>query len=287
VLPDHLLGQGLGRPQDGGRVGGLVGRDGHETLHSGLDRGDEHVLGALDVGLHALARVLLEHRQVLECGRVEDDVGLVVAHDLPHPLRIADVRDHGIVSLEEGLPPELELKAVQVGLVVVEHDEAARGEAVDLTAQLTADRASCSGDEHRSAGDDLGDLRRGDVHLTSPDQVGHVERAQVSPDDVALQHGDEGRQPADAGPDACSGGGQPGHLGLGKTGDGEDHDVDALGRRHLEDVREPAEHGQVPNPSLGHVVVEESHRTQSEVRDALQVSSQRLAGRARSHDQGP
>ena len=73
----------------------------------------------------------------------------------------------------------------------------------------------------------------------------------------------------------------------GSAGDGEDHDVDARGRRDLEDVREPAEHGQVPNPSLGHVVVEESHRTQSEVLDALQVSSQRLAGRARSDDQGP
>ena len=29
-----------------------------------------------------------------------------------------------VVGLEEGLPPELELEAVEVGLVVVEHDEA-------------------------------------------------------------------------------------------------------------------------------------------------------------------
>ena len=55
----------------------------------------------------------------------------------------------------------------------------------------------------------------------------------------------------------------------------------------LRTSEQPAEHGQVPNPALGRVVVEESHRTQSEVLDALQVSSQRLAGRARSDDQGP
>ena len=91
-----------------------------------LDRGDEHVLGAEDVGLHALAGVLLEHRQVLERGGVEDDLGLVArAKTCRIRSRVADVGDHGVVGVEQGLAPELELQAVQVGLVVVEHDQAA------------------------------------------------------------------------------------------------------------------------------------------------------------------
>ena len=100
------------------------------------------------------------------------------------------------------------------------------------------------------------------------------------PDDVALQHGDEGRQPADAGPDACSRGGQPGHLGFGQTRGWRGprrRCVAAVAT--LRTSEQPAEHGQVPNPALGRVVVEESHRTQSEVLDALQVASQRLARR--------
>ena len=123
--------------------------------------------------------------------------------------------------------------------------------------------------------------------LAAADQVGDVERAHVRAHDVSSQQGHEGRQPADTRPDAGRGGGQPGHLGLGKPRDREDDDVDPLGRRDLQDVGQPAEHGEVANPALAGVVVEEAHGTQPEVVDSLQVPRESLACCPRSDDEGP
>ena len=67
----------------------------------------------------------LEQRQVLVRRGVEDDVGLDVREDLVDPLAVPDVGDDAVVAVQQSLAEELELEPVEVGLVVVEHDQLA------------------------------------------------------------------------------------------------------------------------------------------------------------------
>ena len=65
------------------------------------------------------------------------------------------------------------------GLVAVEHDQLGGAEAVDLAAQLRADRAAGAGDEHPPAGEVVGDAGDVGVDLAAPEEVGGGERADV------------------------------------------------------------------------------------------------------------
>ena len=85
------LGEALGGAQHRHRLDRLVGRDHHHRRRAGGDRGVGDVDRAEDVGLDALAPVLLEQRHVLERGGVEHDVGLEVGEQPEDAVAIAHV----------------------------------------------------------------------------------------------------------------------------------------------------------------------------------------------------
>ena len=60
----------------------------------------QHVQRALDVGLPALVRVLLEHRQVLQRGGVERHLRPVLGEDRVHTGRVADVGKHDVRGVQ-------------------------------------------------------------------------------------------------------------------------------------------------------------------------------------------
>ncbi len=155
------LGQPLGRAEDRRRVGGLVGRDQDEALGAVLDRRADQVVSALRVGLHTLARVPLQQRQVFVRRRVEHHLGPQVAEDLVHAVPVADVGDQQVavrVVGQQRLAPDLQLEPVQVGLVVVQQVQRIGPEIADLAAQFTADGPARPGDQHAPAGDQRGSL---------------------------------------------------------------------------------------------------------------------------------
>jgi hypothetical protein len=92
----------------------------------------EHVEGADDVGLPALLGVALEHGEVLEGRRVEDDVGAVPGEDPLERGLVADVAEHEVVAVEQAGAVEQQLHSVQRRLVAVEQDEAGRAEQAHL-----------------------------------------------------------------------------------------------------------------------------------------------------------
>jgi hypothetical protein len=111
------------------------------------------LLGADHVGLPALVRVRLEQRQVLERRRVEHHVGAVLLEQLEHAVAVADVGEQQIVAVEQRPAVDRQLHGVQAALVAVELEERRGLEAGELAAQLAADRAARTGDEHAPAGD--------------------------------------------------------------------------------------------------------------------------------------
>ena len=167
------FGDPLGVAEHAARVGGLVGRDVDEPLDAAACGRVEHGLGADDVGLDRLGRVLLEQRQVLERGGVEDDLGAAVARR-PRATRgvVADVAEHDVVGVEQRPAVDRQLHGVQRGLVAVEHDQLGRAEPVDLAAQLRADRAAGAGDQHPLAGEVAGDGVDVGVDLVAAEEVG-------------------------------------------------------------------------------------------------------------------
>ena len=56
------------------RGAGLVGGEGHHVAHAGLEGGVDHVLGAVDIGLDALLRVIFGGVYLLDGGGVDDHV---------------------------------------------------------------------------------------------------------------------------------------------------------------------------------------------------------------------
>ena len=94
----ELLPDGLGRAHHAARAHGLVGRDEDEALGAGHLRGVDEVLRAPDVGLHRLARVVLQQRDVLVRGGVEHDLRAVHGEHAVHQAALADVAEdlHGV-----------------------------------------------------------------------------------------------------------------------------------------------------------------------------------------------
>ena len=91
---------------------------------------------AHDVALHRLGGVTLQQREVLERGRVEDDLRAEPPEHLTDPMRIADVSQDRLVGAQQSAAVQRELNGVQSVLVTVEHDQLCRAELVQLAAQL-------------------------------------------------------------------------------------------------------------------------------------------------------
>ncbi len=88
---DQLLGHQLVAPITDGRVGGLVRRGQDHRPDAVGQAGVDDVLGADDVGLGRLERVVLARLDVLERGAVEDDVDALRRPQ--QPVAVADVAD--------------------------------------------------------------------------------------------------------------------------------------------------------------------------------------------------
>ena len=69
------------------------------------------------------------------------------SEDLVNPAGVADVRDDQLIVVEQRLPFELHLQAVQVRLVVIQQVQRRRTETLYLPAQLAADGTSRARDE--------------------------------------------------------------------------------------------------------------------------------------------
>ena len=114
------------------------------TASTGL----EHVLGADDVRLPRLVRMQLEQRLVLQRGGVEHHLRAVLLEDLEQPVPIADVGEGEHRRVEQCPTVDRQLRAVEPGLVPIEHDQRGWLEAMQLPAQLRSDRSAGPGDEH-------------------------------------------------------------------------------------------------------------------------------------------
>ena len=88
---DDVLGHPLRPAHHARRTNGFVGRDEDEPLGVHAGGGLHHVRGAEDVGVERFLRMVLEDRDVLVGGGVEDHLRPVLAEHLEHPLAIADV----------------------------------------------------------------------------------------------------------------------------------------------------------------------------------------------------
>ena len=116
--------------------------------------GLDEVLGAEDVGLHALARVPLQQRQVLVGRRVEDDLGPVLAEDLVDPLAGRGCRRRRRRRCPAApRPGRSRCSRCRFDSSWSSMISAAGPNRVHLAAQLAADRAAGPGDQHPLAGD--------------------------------------------------------------------------------------------------------------------------------------
>ena len=203
---------------------------------------------------------------------------------------VADVAEDDVVGVEQGPPVDRELHGVQRRLVAVEHHQLGGLEAVDLAAQLGADRAAGAGHQHPTPGEIAGD--RGDVgvELVATEHVGEVDVAEVADADVVVKQLGGSRQHLHG--EACPHGRHPqplDHLGRG-AGQGQYHCArHRVGRacspiscgradhRHSADAQQP----------LARIVVEQGDRVPL-VRLVAQHRADQLGARfAGANDQHP
>ena len=130
---------------------------------------------------HRLERMRLQHRDVLVRRGVEDDGRLVLLEDLaPERLSVLDVDELRQRGGEAALADELALDLEERPLGVVDEDQPRRAHPRDLAAELRADRAARTGDEHGVPFEVAGDLVEVDLHLLAAEHVLHLHRADLA-----------------------------------------------------------------------------------------------------------
>jgi len=118
----------------------------------------------------------------------------VAGEDTVQGLRIPDVAEHHVRRVEEGVAVEVELCAVEAGLVAVQEDQLARAEVVHLPGDLRSDGATGPGDEHHLALEIPGDLLEVRSHLATAEEVLDVHLAHLAELHLALDDlGDRGK----------------------------------------------------------------------------------------------
>ncbi len=153
-LHEHLCNP-LGGAHDAGGGNGLVSGDQHEALHAVDPTRSHNVGGALDVGLHGLFWMILEDRDVLQGGGVEDDLGAHLLERPHHPRRVPDVAQHLLEGRISRLAPG-ERGFMERRFVTVEGVDDLGIEGEQLADDLRADGATGAGHEHPTAGDQFG-----------------------------------------------------------------------------------------------------------------------------------
>ena len=147
-LHDHLA-QPLARAHDICGVDRLVGRYLNELLHAAGIRGTDEVERTEHVVADGLLRAGLHERNMLVRGGVEHDLGTVAVHQAHESRAVADRADFdGKVKVRTVSEFQLLLNVVGVVLVNIEDDQPLGTVLDDLAAQLAADGAAATGDQH-------------------------------------------------------------------------------------------------------------------------------------------
>ena len=103
---------------------------------------------------------------MFERRRVKDDLRPALLEDLRDPARVADVRQHRIVRVEQRPAMQRQLHGMQGGLVTVQHDQFRWMELVQLPAEFGADGSARTSDQNPLAREMSGDS--GDIRLDRP-----------------------------------------------------------------------------------------------------------------------
>ena len=127
-------------------------------------------------------------------GGVEDDLRPSLDEQRLDPGAVADVEEDETWRVEESSTLDGQLQRVQRGLVAVEHDQLGRLEAVNLSTELGADRATGAGDEHPPAGEVARRRREIGADLPPSEKVLQGELANVRGLRRALDHLAQRRQ---------------------------------------------------------------------------------------------
>src|SRR5690606_28770409 len=113
------------------------------------------VAGPQDVGVQALERIELDHRHVLQRGRMEHQVRLRLAEQAVDPLPVPHVPDHGAARQRRNALPQFQVDAVEVVLGAVEQRQLGRLERGDLARQLGTDGPAGAGHQYPAPFDEL------------------------------------------------------------------------------------------------------------------------------------
>ncbi len=168
---DHELAHALGGAHDVGRVDGLVGRHQDKPLDAVRGVRDGGLVGAEDVVLDGLLRVVLHQRHMLVGRRVEDDVGAVAREGARELVLVAHASDHDREVDRRILPGHLLAEGVRVVLVDVKHDQVLRGEPGDLAREFGPDAPRAARNQHRAARQVLLGGRGVQVHRVATQEV--------------------------------------------------------------------------------------------------------------------
>ena len=182
-----------------------------------------------------------------------------------------------------------ELQRVQGRLVAVEHHQLGGLVAVDLAAQLGADRAAGAGHEHLAALDVVGDRVDVGVELVAAQHVGEVDVAQVADADVVAQELRRGGQHLDPQVGRSSSHPQPLDDLRGRTGNRE-HDrarLEPLGGRGQLVGGADDGHAVDAEVPLEGIVVQQGDRLPLLAGSRMHRSQQLAAGLAGSDDDDP
>ena len=109
--------------------------------------------------------------EVLEGGRMEDDVGPVLLEHLAHPLGVPDVGNDEVPRVEQARPSIESWTAWSADSSRSSITRFARPRARDLAAELGPDRAAGARDQDRTVGDRFGDPGEIRLDLLATEQV--------------------------------------------------------------------------------------------------------------------
>ena len=104
-----------------------------------------------------------------------------------HDWSVTDVGEDRLRRVEQGPSVNDSWTLVERALVAIEHHQLGRHEPVELAAQLAADAAACTRDEHPLAGEVVGDLVEVRLDLVAAEQVGLAQVADVADTDGLLE----------------------------------------------------------------------------------------------------
>jgi hypothetical protein len=231
--------------------------------------------------------VALQQRHVLERGGVEHDLGAALGEHPPDRLAVAQVGQDQLGALQHGRPAQGELHGVQGRLVPVEHHQLGRPEALELPAQLRADRAAGAGDEHPAAGQVAGDRVQVRLHLLPAQQVGDQGIADVPDGRRLVQQFAHRRQHLEVEPGTQADVAHRPQQGGVRVGHRQDHGTGARAPRRGRDVGPAAQHPHALHPqvSLVRVVVDQADRQVPALRVAQHRADQVVRGRAGAEQQ--